>query len=45
MLSISLVAIGGSLADPLGGDTLAAALLLALVASSVVAGWSALYGP
>ncbi len=33
------------LTDLLGGDALAASLLLVLMAGSAVAGWSALYGP
>jgi hypothetical protein len=33
------------LTDALGGDAVAGALVLALVAASAVAGWSALYGP
>jgi hypothetical protein len=33
------------LTDPFGGDALAASLVLVLVTSSAIAGWSALYGP
>ena len=33
------------LTDPFGGDALALALLLVLMAASATAGWSALYGP